>query len=124
MEIEACVVYHLTTNGFDAYGEVPKTTGGEFVTIERTGGGETNHIERATLAVQSWADTMLDAVKLDSAVADAMESLVEYESVSACRRNGSYNYTNPATNKYRYQSVYEVIYYREAITPGPEEEEP
>lgn len=113
MIIEAYVVQYLLDEGVTAYGEVPKSTAGSFVTVERTAGGETEHIDHATLAIQSWSDTMLSAARLDETVRGLMADLITDTTVSSVSLNSSYNYTNPNTTKYRYQSVYDIVYYND-----------
>ena len=119
MVIEAYVVQYLTDQGFAAYGEVPRETGGEFVTVEKTGGSQPDHIDHATLAVQSWADTMLGASQLADAVAGALRGMIEADTISAVSVNGPYNYTDPSREKYRCQSVAEIVYYSEGPDYDP-----
>ena len=111
--IEAYVIAYLDDLGYRVYGEVPKSTEGEFVTVERTGAGWKNQIDSATLAVQAWADTMLEAATLADAVAEDLRSMIGEDEISSVSVTGPYNYTDPRTNKYRYQAAVYVVYYKE-----------
>lgn len=119
MVIETYVVQYLTDRGYAAYGEVPRTIGGEFVTVEKAGGSQPNHIDRATLAVQCWADTMLRAAELSDDVADAIRELAEEDAISRVSVTGPYNFTDPSREKYRYQMVAEIVYYNDAPDYAP-----
>lgn len=87
--------------------DIPK----RYVFFERTSGGVNNHIKSATIALQSYADSLLEAVKLNEQVKQAMDALIELPNVSRSRLNSDYNYTDTTTKKYRYQAVYDLIYY-------------
>ena len=91
--------------------EVPEGASGTFVVLEKTGSSRQNYIRRATLAVQSYAPTLLSAAQLDDRVIEAMLALPELDRVAACRLERDYNFTDTETNKYRYQAVFAVTYY-------------
>lgn len=91
--------------------ETPKNPPPVFALIEKTGGGQGNRIHRATLAVQSCADSLLAAAELNEQVKAAMENLTELDEVSACRLNADYNFTDTQTKRYRYQAVYDLVFY-------------
>lgn len=84
---------------------------GEYYVIEKVGGGESNHIKRASIAVQSYADSMFRAAELNEAVKELMRGIVSLSEVSSCRLDSDYNFTDTATKKYRYQAVFDLIYY-------------
>lgn len=112
--IESSIIEHLTQCGLRAFAEEP--SGGAdlpFYIVERTGGGEDERIPRATIAVQAYGATLLAAATACEAVKTAMASLVERADVSACRCTNSYNYTDTARKKYRYQAIFSVVYYDE-----------
>ena len=91
--------------------EVPEGASGTFVVLEKTGSSRQNYIRRATLAVQSYAPTLLLAAQLDDAVIEAMLALPKLDRVAACRLERDYNFTDTETKKYRYQAVFAVTYY-------------
>ena len=84
---------------------------GKFVIIEKVGGGQTDHIKRASIAIQSYADSMYDAAELNEQVKDAMEGIVALSKVSSCKLDTDYNYTDTSTKKYRYQAVFDLVHY-------------
>lgn len=82
-----------------------------YALIERTGGEERNGVRAATLAVQSYAETLLGAAELNELVKAAMESLPEHSGVGGCHLINDYNWTDTATRRYRYQAVFRVTHY-------------
>ncbi len=85
----------------------------KYVLIERTAGGEQNHISYATIAIQTYAPSMYEAASLLEDVIDAMHGLIALDVIGSCTLSASYNYTDVAEHYYRYQAVYNVTYYRE-----------
>lgn len=113
--IEATVISYLgTKTGLSVYAERPKTPGSEFIIIERTGAGEENRIKRATIAVQSYADSLYRAAEINQLVETAMDGIIELTDISKCTLNSSYNYTDTESRKYRYQAVFN-LYYMEGV---------
>ena len=110
--IETTVLDYLRDRlGVPVTMEVPEGASGTFVVLEKTGSSRQNYIRRATLAVQSYAPTLLLAAQLDDAVIEAMLALPELDRVAACRLERDYNFTDTETKKYRYQAVFAVTYY-------------
>lgn len=111
--IEKIILDHLTAQlvTVPVFMEVPKDRPDTFVVVEKTGGGKTNHISRATLAVQSYARSMYNAATLNESVKAAMESAVELDELAKVTLNSDYNYTDTASKHYRYQAVFDVIFY-------------
>lgn len=83
----------------------------KFVLIEKTGGSEENHIQSATVAIQSYAETTYKASELNEKVKHAMKCIVELDSVSSCRLNSDYNYTDITRKRPRYQAVFNLVYF-------------
>ena len=110
--IETIIQDHLTDAGFTAYMEIPEGGGTPpFVLIERTGGGEENHLSSATVAIQSYGATLYEAAALNERVKVAMDQIVELPEIAACDLNSDYNYTDTTKKKPRYQAVYSLVYY-------------
>lgn len=84
---------------------------GEYVLIEKTGGGGTNYIRRATLEIQSYAATRYRAAVINEEVKRAMEDIVVLDEISKCSLNSDYNYTDTTRKKYRYQAVFDIVHY-------------
>lgn len=110
--IEQSILDFLTSKlSVPVYMEVPEDMDEEFVVIEKTGGGQTDKINSATFAIQSWATSLLDAAALNKDVLEAMEDAVTLDIVGACSLNSDYNFTDTDTKRYRYQAVYNIIHY-------------
>ena len=103
--------YLLSVLSVPVYIDVPARPPAKYVSLERTGGGETEHIRSAMVAIQSYGATRYDAAELHESVMSFMKRLNEQDNVSACDLNAEYDYTDTATKRYRYQSVFDIIYF-------------
>lgn len=83
----------------------------EYVIIEKTGSGRTNLINRATVAIQSYSNSLYNAAQLNEKVKEAMNHITDLDDISRCELNSDYNYTDTSRKKYRYQAVYDLIFY-------------
>lgn len=90
--------------------EVPKNPPERFVVLEKTGSNETNKINQATIAAQSYGKTMLQAAELNEQVKAAFENMLDLPQIGSVKLNSDYNFTNTATEKYRYQALYVITY--------------
>ena len=99
--------------GVAAYMEAPKDKPERYLVLERTGGGERGaEMRSATVAVQSYGPTLLDAATLNEQVLDAMSEIQYRENtIISCVLNSSYNFTDTRTKRYRYQAVYDLVYF-------------
>ena len=93
--------------------EVPADPPKSFILLEKTGSSREEHIDRAMLAIQSYAPSMYEAAKLTERVKAAMDSAAELDADSASRLNSDYNFTDTTTKRYRYQAVYDLVYFDE-----------
>ena len=110
--IEKIVLDHLSTAlAVPVCLEIPENPPNTFVLVEKTGSSRANQINRATLAVQSWAKTMMSAAELNEQVKTAMDELTIYDDVCVCRLNSDYNFTDTMTKHYRYQAVFDLVFY-------------
>lgn len=110
--IEETILNHLKSALDAPVGmEVPAASPGRFVVLEKTGSGRTDHICRAVVAVQSCAESLLEAARLNEQVKQAMESLDELDEIAAVRLNTDCNFTDPSAKRYRYQAVFDVTHY-------------
>lgn len=82
----------------------------EYVLIEKTGSGRIDHINRAVIAIQSYAETLYKAAELNEKVKVAMENITDLDEISNCSLNSDYNYTDTTTKQYRYQAVFNLTY--------------
>ncbi len=83
----------------------------EYVLIEKTGSSRENYIEKAVLAIQSYAESLQGAAELNERVKAAMERIIELPDISRCELNTDYNYTDTKRKKHRYQAVFDIVYY-------------
>lgn len=110
--IETIILNYLFAAGIAAAMEVPEGGGTPpFVVIERTGGGENNLLRQATVAIQSYGASLYAAAALNDLVVKTMENLPELPSVASCDLNSDYNYTDTEKHQYRYQAVFDIVYY-------------
>lgn len=94
----------------EVYLAVPPKPPAKYIVIEKTGANESNFIKTATLAIQSYADTMYDAMSLSNAVVEAMKNMITRGDISSVKAH-DYNFTDTTTKKYRYQATCEVVYF-------------
>lgn len=93
--------------------ELPKNPVFPCVVIEKTAGGYDTTIEDATIAVQSYGLSMLEAAELNEQVKWAMlDGLYEQNYITKVTLNTDYNFTDTTAERYRYQAVFDIKYYR------------
>ena len=95
----------------EVYSEVPENPAEEFFVVDKTGGGETNLIKSAMLAIQSYAGSKARAEELNEELKDAMRLFPSREEIGGCHLNSDYDFTNVAKKQYRYQAVYDITHY-------------
>lgn len=112
--IEAIVVQYLSEklDPVPVCAERPERPDPSYVLIERTGSEIREHIHYATIAVQSYAPTMLSAAVLNDQVVCAMRDIDTLPDISHVGVNSAgYNFSDPEAREYRYQSVFDLVYY-------------
>lgn len=81
------------------------------VIIERVGGAKTNHVNRISVALQSYGATLYEAVSLDETVRGAIETLpAAVDNIGRVSLSSCYNHTDTRAGRYRYQSTYEIYF--------------
>lgn len=109
--IELTVLNYLAEQmSVPVYMEMPAEMPDSFVLVEKTGSGKDNRIDRATIAIQSYAPTLYEAAALNDAVKEAMDGMAYAENVFRAKLNSDYNYTDTSVKRYRYQAVYDMTY--------------
>lgn len=109
--LKACIEAsdNLTT---DLYFEIPADKPARFYLLEKTGETITDHINRATITIQSFAPSLYEAAELNEIIKGIMlNELPDNVEISRVSLNSDYNYTDAATKQYRYQAVFVVTYY-------------
>ena len=92
------------------YMEMPEKQPKEFVLIEKTRSSTEDFINLATVALQSYAESMFQAAVLNEKVKKAMDNIIVLDDISRSKRNSDYNFTDTTKKKYRYQAVYDLVY--------------
>lgn len=114
MIIEAEIIRYLQTalDTERVYAETPEDTSGDFFVIDKTGGGSTDHINAATIAIQSYGTSKLRAAELNENVKTAMEDIIYFsDGISDCQLVTDYNFSNISKKQHRYQAVFEITHY-------------
>lgn len=93
-----------------AYLEEPRDKPARYVLIDKTGSSEDNKIKRATVALQSYGESMYEAAKLNEEVKVLLDNIIYFEDISKAKINSDYNFTDTTTKRYRYQAVYDFVY--------------
>lgn len=105
MNVEQAVIQFLAAKGYNAYADAPNPMPDSFVTVERTGGGDRDRIDRATLAVQCWAGGRKAAADMAYEVRNVLEGLTGERGFGAVRVTSLYNWPDSKSRKARYQLV-------------------
>lgn len=95
------------------YAEEPDgDTQKEYVVVEKTGSTNENFITTSTVAIQSYGDSLYDAMVLNSRVKEAMNELwIKNYLVTSSDLNSDYNFSDVKRQRYRYQAVYDITHY-------------
>ncbi|MBQ9002190.1 MAG: hypothetical protein IJ087_10085 [Eggerthellaceae bacterium] len=109
MNVEQAVIQALAANGRNAYADAPNPMPSEFVTVERTGGGDRNQVDAATLAVQCWADRRKRAADMADDVRSELKELTGTGGFGAVTVQSIYNWPDPQSRKARYQLTVSVV---------------
>lgn len=97
---------------YKCFTERPPKAPKQWVLLERIGQSAEEHgiLYRSRIAVQSYADSLLNAAELDENVKNTLLN-AEHFNISSVKLNSSTNFTDPETKEYRYQSVYDITHY-------------
>jgi hypothetical protein len=110
--IEATIIRYLNLHlDVPVYAERPEKPDDSYVLIERTASSKNNRIPSVTIAIQCYAPSLLSAAALCEQVTEAMENITDLPDVSRCSLNSAYNFTDTATKEYRYQAVFDLVYF-------------
>lgn len=112
MIIEKYIIAHLTAHmTVPVYGDRPNLADNdEFITVEKVGGGEKEHIKSASIAVQSWSTSRAAAAELNELVKTAMVGMAALPEISRCALDTDYNYPDLTSKKARYQALFDVVH--------------
>ena len=82
-----------------------------YILIEKIGDSCEDFINTATLTLQSHAESLLLAAEMNKKVIKVMDNIIALDDIARVKRNTDYNFTNTNKKEYRYQAVYDFIYY-------------
>lgn len=112
MLIEEFIINYLNENmSVSAHTEKPQNAPKRYVLIDKTGSSKTNHLPNAIIAFQSYAESDLEAARLNKELKDVVEQMVELNEIRGLTLNSDYKFTDTTTKEHRYQAVYEIRYY-------------
>jgi predicted HTH transcriptional regulator len=110
--IEKTVMDYLTgVLTCPVYVGAPERKDGLYVTIEKTENQRYYYVEKTTLSIISWADSIYEAAKLNDTVKTEMLQLEDVaETVSSCELDSDYNFSDTALKKYGYQALFSICH--------------
>jgi len=111
--IEETILNHLSGRlTFPVYMETPEVLPEKYVLIEKTGSYNENFIITSTFAIQSISRKRLrDAARMNELVIEAMKDLILDNTVTRCKLDSDYNFTDTEKKAYRYQAVFDITHY-------------
>lgn len=95
----------------NVYLEKPEPLESSYVLFEKTGSNKENHILSSTVAFQSYAQSLYEAVVLNTKVIKAIENIVKLDVIVSAKLNSDYNFTDTTTKQYRYQAIFDFKHY-------------
>lgn len=113
--IEKRIVFCLSSNlsSVPVSAELPKNPDIPCVIVEKTAGGYETTIEEATVALQSYGTSLQEAMELNEQVKWIMlDELIKENDITKVTLNTDYNFTDTTAERYRYQAVFDIKYYR------------
>lgn len=110
MSLEVALIQAFNVNntlkavGLQAYLNVPVNRPARFITVERVGGGVRDFVGRASLAIQVWAKTRLEASELAETVSNVITTEIPHIGwIAHARVENLYNFPDPDSDLARYQ---------------------
>ena len=91
--------------------EYPNNAPERFVILDRSDTNRENHIETSLFVAQSYAESKLEAAKLNKRVKAVMDSLINLDEVSCSELNSDYPFPDTTRKQHRYQAVYNITHY-------------
>lgn len=91
--------------------EFPPDPPERFVVLKKGDSGRVNLIDSAMLVADSYAESLLEAAKLNEQVKTVLDDLIRLDAVSSSRRGGDYPAFDTKNKRYRYQAVQNITHY-------------
>lgn len=110
--VEEIVINYLNDNlSVPVYAEEPINPPSTYVIVEKTNENKNNFIYSSMMALQSYAESLFMAARLNEEVKTWMDKIIILDDICKSKLNSDYNFTDPDTKRYRYQAVYDLVHY-------------
>lgn len=110
--IEITVLDFLTEKlPMPVYMEFPSNPDTRFVVLRKGDSSREDWLKSAMFVVESYAESLLEAAKLNEQVKAVMDNLTDLPEISASKPAGDYPLTDTKNKRYRYQAVYNITHY-------------
>lgn len=93
------------------YMEFPLNPPERFVVLKKGDSSRENLIDSAMLVVDSYAESLLEAAKLNEQVKAVLDDLIQLDTVSCSRRGSDYPAFDTKNKRHRYQTVQNITHY-------------
>lgn len=113
--IEESILNHLVgaLSHVPVYTETPENPPKEYIVFMVSGIREESiNVYSAFLTVQSYSSSMYKTAQLNELVLDAMDGVTALNEITHCSLNASGIMNDLETKEYRYQSVFNITFYR------------
>lgn len=91
--------------------EIPADPPARFVVLKRSGRGRENRLDGANLIADSYAESLLEASRLNEQVKAVLDELDTLDAITSAQLATDYPLTDTTIKRYRYQAVYEIYHY-------------
>jgi len=91
--------------------EYPKEAPGRFVILKMQTDPREEFLESAILVADSYAPSLLEAMRLNEEVKNALDALSELDCIAGSHRGGDYPFPDTANKRRRYQAVQNITHY-------------
>ena len=81
------------------------------VMVEKVGSDRTDHINSASIALQSYGASLYEAMSLNEEVKAAMDAITSLKEIGSSSLDSDYNFTDTDVKKYRYQALFDIVHY-------------
>ena len=93
------------------YMEYPSKPPERFVVLRKTDSNRENLVDTAMFVADSYAESLLEAAKLNEKVVNVFDNLIELDAISSSKRGGDYHFPDTQNKRHRYQAVQNITYY-------------
>jgi len=110
--IEKIILDYLTAQlTVPVYMEIPSNRPNKFIVLRKLGGGLTNGVKAATIAVETYANSLYDSALLNEIVKEKLLDAISLDTVTSSNLGGESSNIDTATKSYRYESIFNFYYY-------------